>query len=117
MSTRGASKGMVLAGPMRQRIRLEEPVLTPDGLGGFTRNWQTVATVWAEIVYGGGDERMAAGQWTAQTTHRIRLRWRDGVTAQMRVVFGTRIFAIRAIVERDGKRRGLELMVEEGAGS
>lgn len=116
MSTRGKEKGMVLAGGMRQRIRIEQPVLTADGLGGSTRSWEEVTTVWAEIVSGRGDERYAAGQLTSQATHRIRLRWRDDITSAMRVVFGTRIFAIRAVIEHDGKRRSLELIVEEGVG-
>lgn len=115
--TRGKEKGMVLAGGMRQRIRIEEATLTPDGLGGFTRDWQTVATVWAEITTVRGDEYFASGQLASQVTHRIRLRWREGITTAMRVVFGVRIFAIRAVIENDGKKRSLELIVEEGVGS
>lgn len=117
MSARDKDKGMVLAGNMRQRIRIEQPVHTPDGLGGYTRSWETVTTVWAEISGGQGDERLVAGQLTSQATHRIRLRWRDDITPVMRAVFGTRVFAIRAVAEHDGKRRSLELIVEEGAGS
>lgn len=110
-------KGMVLAGKMRQRIRIEQPVLTPDGLGGATRAWQTVTTVWGEIISGGGNESSRAGQLSSVVTHRITLRWRADITPEMRVVFGTRVFAIRAIIERDGKRRSIELLTEEGAGS
>ncbi len=110
-------KGMVLAGKMRQRIRIEQPVLTPDGLGGATRTWQTVTTVWGEIISNGGNEALRAGQLVSVVTHRIILRWRADITSEMRVAFGTRIFAIRAVVEHDGKRRSIELLTEEGAGS
>lgn len=110
-------KGMVLAGNMRQRIRIEQPVVVPDGLGGGTRSWQTLTTVWAEIHTLSGDERFDAGKLASTVTHRITLRWRNDITPEMRVVFGTRIFAIRAVLERDGKRRSVELVTEEGAGS
>jgi SPP1 family predicted phage head-tail adaptor len=115
MSGRGA--GVVLAGRMRQRVRIEAPALTADGLGGTTRAWQTVATVWAEIRTLSGNERMAAGQLASQVTHRILLRYRTDVTQEMRILFGTRVFAIRAVLEKDGRRRALEILAEEGAGS
>lgn len=113
----GREKGMVIAGNMRQRIRIEQPVLAADGLGGGVRSWQTVTTVWGEITTLSGNEHFAAGQLASQISHRITLRWREGVTPEMRLAFGTRIFAIRAILERDGKRRSMEILVEEGAGS
>ncbi len=115
--SRAVEKGRVLPGRMRQRIRIEQPVLTPDGLGGNTRDWQVIATVWASIRTRSGDERMAAGQLASQVTHRITLRYREDITPDMRIVFGTRIFAIRALLRDEYKKRSLEILAEEGAGS
>ncbi len=115
--TRAGAKGQVLAGMMRQRIRIESPVLTPDGMGGWSREWEELTTVWAQITAVSGDERIAAGQLTSEVSYRIRLRWREDITPQMRIVFGARIFAIRTIIAVDGKKRTLEIMAEEGVGS
>lgn len=115
--TRRTEKGRVLPGTMRQRIRLEQPSLAPDGLGGWHRSWVEVASVWAHIRAGSGDERMEAGQLAAPATYRIRLRWREDITSDMRIVFGARIFAIRGVLDADARKRFIELIAEEGAGS
>ena len=45
--------------------------------------------------------------------HRVTLRYRDGVTAAMRLVRGLRRFAIRSAADPDGSRRELVCLVEE----
>ncbi len=114
---RRADQGRVVPGTMRQRIRIEEPVRTPDGQGGFVTAWQEVATLWAKMEALRGDERIAAGQLGSQIIYRFRLRWREDITAHMRVVFGVRVFAIHAVLAEEGRRRSLVILAEEGVGS
>ena len=60
-----------------------------------------------------GDERLRAGRPEQAVTHRITLRYRDGVTAAMRLARGLRRFAIRSAADPDGGRRELVCLVEE----
>lgn len=106
-----------LASRLRHRITIEEPVLTPDGGGGFTKTWQTVATVWAEITPSRGRESFNHGVLEATGTHRIIIRYRDGITPVMRVVSGSRHFNIRSIINHEEADILLELTVEEGVGT
>ena len=46
-------------------------------------------------------------------THRITLRYREGVTGAMRLTSGLRRFAIRAAADPDGSKRDLVCLVEE----
>jgi len=111
---------------LRHRLTLQEEVQTPDGAGGYSRSWQDVAHVWAEIIplvgsgssaKGSGKEALFAGQLQASISHRILLRYRPGITAAMRLVFENRLFNIHSVANVDERREKLELLVQEGAGT
>ena len=101
-------------GFLRKRITIQNETSTPDGAGGFVLAWSDVATVWAEIMPLNGREVFVAQQPEGRVTHRVTLRWFSGVTTDMRVVFNSRVFNIRSVLNTDERNQWLELMVEEG---
>lgn len=103
------------AGALRRRVTIELPVETPDGAGGRTVVWSPLAAVWAEIHPQKAHERVNAHQIEARTTHIIRVRYRSDVLPTMRVVFGTRVFAIHGVLDDGERRRYLNLFCEEDA--
>lgn len=113
--------GKNTASSLRHRVTLQEEVQTADGAGGYTRSWQNVADLWAEIttinIKSYGQERFFAGKIQAEVTHKIIIRYRDGVTSSMRLVFGSSIFNIRSVFNRNENNEILELLVEEGVAS
>lgn len=100
-------------GAMRRRLVLEAPVETPDGLGGATQAFATVAALWAQVEWLSGGERWRAGRPEQFANHRIILRWRPGIDAGQRLRDGERVFDIRAVDDPDGSRRRLICLVEE----
>ena len=112
---------------LRHKLTLQQEVQTPDGAGGSVRSWQNVADLWAEIIPIGGSssklnlsagkEVMVGGQVQAEVSHRILLRYRDGVLPSMRLVFESRIFNIRSVANIEERREKLELLVQEGVGN
>lgn len=115
MNTNGAK---VNAGALRHRlvIQVEQPV--SDGGGGQGADpWAnpvTLATLWGAVEPLRGSERLRAMQIQDSLTHRVTLRYRAGITTSMRVVFGTRVFNIRAVINVGERNRVLELLCEEG---
>lgn len=104
-----------LASRLRHRITLQEPSETNDGLGGTTRSWSDVATVWAEIIpLRQGSERMFAIQQQMQVTHRVIMRYREGITADMRISYAGRAFNIRSVSDVQERKTILEIYAEEG---
>jgi SPP1 family predicted phage head-tail adaptor len=102
---------------LRHRIEIQAEAATGDGGGGQTDPWAApvvVATVWASIEPLRGDERLRAMRLEDVATHKITIRYRPGITARMRVKFGTRLLNIRAVIDPQEQRRVLELMCEEG---
>ncbi len=107
-----------MIGALRQRLTIEAGNPGDDGHGGQSDPWASplvVATVWGRIAPLRGKERLHGGQLDARHSHRITLRYRSDVTTAQRIRYGTRIFNIRAVSDRDERGRWLELLCEEGA--
>jgi SPP1 family predicted phage head-tail adaptor len=100
-------------GALRRRLVLEAAVATPDGVGGMTQTYQTVAALWAQVEWLAGGEHWRRGRPEQAATHRVTMRWRDGVDAGQRLRDGERLFDIRAVADPDGGRRRLVCLVLE----
>lgn len=95
-------------GDLDRRITLQEEQTTPDGGGGVSVDWIDVATLWASMRQESGREYLAGGAISAERRVIFRLRWRAGVTPQMRIIHGGGSFDIKEVREL-GRREGLEL--------
>lgn len=100
-------------GALRRRLVLEAPVPAPDGLGGATREFQTVGASWARVEWLAGSERWRLGRPEQVATHRITMRWRAGIDAGQRLRDGDRIYEIKAVADPQDGRRRLVCLVEE----
>lgn len=99
---------------LKRRVVIEQPVDAADAQGGFTRSWQTLASVWAELLPLSGREALTDERLNASATYRVVMRYRADVDASKRLKFGARIFNIRSVIVPEEAKRTLELLVEEG---
>lgn len=99
---------------LKHKLMLQQEVRISDDAGGYSRDWKDIAALWAEIIPMHGDERSIAGNLQADITHKILLRYREGVTADMRLLFDKRAFNIRSVINTHEKNETLELYVSEG---
>jgi len=108
--------GDYFAGMLRHLVTIQEEPSesTPDGAGGRTPDWTDVFTDYGNVGPLSGRESVFAAQLEAVTSHRVLLRWREGVDAGMRVQFGSRLFNIRSVINVDERDRWLVLFCDEG---
>ncbi len=101
-------------GDLRHRVTIQrlDPT-TRDEYKAVIPSWGPVVTVWAAVESVSGREAFIAQQVMQQSTHRITIRYRSDVTATMRVAHGDRLYDIKAALDRDGRRRWLQLLCEE----
>lgn len=105
------------AGRLRHRIRLEAPVRIPDAIGGASVQWRLVAVLAADVVpEGQGSEQQVAGETALLRRFSVSIRHREGVTADMRVVYASRILQINSVVDVDERHDELQLACTELAG-
>lgn len=102
-----------MASSLRKRITIQSRALTSDGGGGYTEVWSNTATVFAQVRPVKADERLFAFKLQSKISHRITIRYRVGITADMRVKMGTRYFSIISVINPDEANQKLELMCEE----
>lgn len=103
-------------GQMTARLDLETAVAEPDGQGGAVLSWSVLASMWARIEpvsFVVGEKAAAAEQ--AVVTHRIWVRFRNGIAAGQRFRKGARLFCVKAVRDPDETRRYLVCHCEEEA--
>jgi SPP1 family predicted phage head-tail adaptor len=106
-------------GDLRHLVSLQNSTNTSDGAGGFTQSYSTIADVFASINPKKGNEIFSDGAQGMQVenpvTHEIFIRYRDDVTISntTKIVFGTREFNIRSILNLEEKNRFLKIEAEE----
>jgi len=91
-------------GQLTKRVTLQAPSASADSYGATGSTWTDVADVWASIEPIQGREFFSAQQVNAEATHRIRIRYRAGVTAAMRLKYGARFFELTAPPINTGER-------------
>lgn len=100
-------------GKLRRFILIQKPCDTPDGAGGDVRDWVSFLKVWAQVEPLSGTEPFFADQMYPKLMATFTIRYRKGVVAAQRILYGTRIFNIRSVVEADDSRVYLKLHAEE----
>lgn len=100
---------------MNKRVKIQSAGRTSDGAGGATVAWTDVATVWAAVEPLTGKEPYIAQQLQGQVTHKVTVRYRTGITPAQRVLYGTRVFDVEAVVDPKERHSVLILACEEVA--
>ncbi|MGV8996394.1 MAG: phage head closure protein [Parvibaculaceae bacterium] len=101
-------------GAMRERVAIETATRTSDGAGGEVVTWVPLATVWAEVQSLSGTEVTQAERAEARGQYNVTIRFRDDVTAAMRLVWRGQALNIRNVRDGDGRRRSLIIRAEGG---
>jgi len=103
---------MLKSGVMDQKATIETPTESTNAIGEPTFTWSTFATRFIALQPLSGNEQMSAMANEGSVTHRVRMRYTDGLKPKMRIVVGGRTFEIMSALER-GRREEHELMVSE----
>lgn len=98
---------------LNRRVTLEAQALVPDGVGGFTASWNTLATVWAALEPISGGDVFGPDASEARVRTRITVRRRTDVFAGMRVNDGERLYGINAVLDDGPRSQFLKLVTEQ----
>lgn len=101
-------------GILNRKIELQKNV-TPDQTdeeGFLTPTWEVFARPWAEITAVSGSEKISAGGLIAKASMKFRIRYREGITTQHRVIYAQKAMNIVFVDDEDEAHRYLVLYCE-----
>lgn len=102
------------AGWLRHRVVIQERAPEQDSYGEERPAWVDAATVWASVEPLRGREYLEARQGQAEVSHRVGMRYRDGVGPAMRLRLpGGRVLVIESVINPLEQGERLELMCRE----
>ena len=99
------------AGRLARTITLQQPTEVINAIGETTQTWSNVAVLNATYKALNSTERFSSDAIRADRAAKFYIRYRDGITGKMRVLFGTETYRIVAINEIE-RRVGIELICE-----
>ena len=98
------------AGSLRLRLTIQTATEAQDAIGHPAKTWSTNIVVWGSLNPISGRERQeATGQVGGEATHVAVIRAHTNATVAARLLFGTRVFDINSVGNRD--ERGAEMVI------
>jgi SPP1 family predicted phage head-tail adaptor len=101
------------AGRLNKRVTIRTNIRTPDGMGGYSETPTDVPDIPASIDPLEGSEQLRAMETGMQRPHRIVMRYREGMTGAKTLIYSTRTFDIKSVVDPQERHRELHLLADE----
>jgi SPP1 family predicted phage head-tail adaptor len=96
---------------LRHRLTVERRVSVP---GEEDREeWVGVALLWASLEPTSGSEGVVSDRLRSSVTHKARFRYRPGITPDLRLRLGARLFNIVSVIDEGERGRFLVCHIEE----
>ena len=105
------------AGTLRHRITIQRKVAgspQQNAVGEPDVTWTDYLVVSASVDPITGNEPFIAQEHLSRVTSKIRLRYREGITSDMRVSFNSNVYDIKAVLNWGERNVELLLLCEQG---
>lgn len=100
-------------GKMNRRITLRTMTRTPDGMGGYTETPTDAGPYWAHVEPLEGREQIEAMQTGMQRPHRFEMRYQSGMTGATLVIYDSRTFDVKSVVDPGERHEQLVITADE----
>ena len=107
---------MIEPGEMQTKVVYQTQSSTTDAVGQPVKAWTDAFACWAAVRPLSAKELYYGQSTRSETTHRIAIRWRPGVTAEGRFLVANdraRVFKIFSVVNTDEAREELIILAAE----
>jgi len=108
------SKAMLLpAGDLRHRITIQTHTETRDAIGGVVKTWISSSKRWGSIRPLSGQELVSAKQVDPKVSHKIVIRYQEGLTTDQRLLNNSRVFNISSILNIQERDKLMVILAKE----
>lgn len=95
------------AGLLRHQIHIQRKTGGHDGWGTpLPEAWENITAkpIWANVKFLSGSEAIKAGADVSIVRASVRIRWRAGIDAGMRVIYGRQVLDIEGVLPGAGRQ-------------
>lgn len=85
------------AGKLRHVIKIQRPVSIQNADGSMSETWEDLYKLYAAIEPLSAKEFLAASTTEHKVTCRIIIRYKDGLTTNMRILHGNKLYNIEGL--------------------
>lgn len=105
------------SGTLHDRITIQRPstALRDNQWGRQGEQFVDLATVWANVRPITAREQLRGGGIQSETSFTIRLRYREDINDQCRIVYRGNVLDIASVLDVDGRRREIEILATQTA--
>lgn len=103
---------MIDPGRLRERVTIQQATERRNAMGETVQTWEPFAERWASVDGLSSREVLLQGQQQTEVSHRVRLRYVDGFTSTMRILWRGRVLEIASLLEH-GNRSEHEALCTE----
>ena len=90
-------------GRLRERVTIQVATERRNSLGETTLDWSTFAERWASVEGLSSREVLLLGQQQTEVSHRVRMRYVDGMAGTMRILWRGRVLEITSLLEHNNR--------------
>ncbi|MFT3815442.1 MAG: phage head closure protein [Acidovorax sp.] len=102
------------AGKLNKRVTIQQKGAATNSWGEpLPDAWEEVAKVWARILHQSGMASIKADAQTSVVKASVRVRYRTDLLAGMRVLHGTTVYLVRAVLPDEVRREHVDLVCEQ----
>lgn len=102
------------AGALRNQISIETKTISTDAYGGTVETWNDICAAWAAIEPLQGRELVSAQAVNAETTVKITMRYRSGMTTDKRIVHAGKYYNVLSVLDVENRHQQLICLCSEG---
>lgn len=100
------------SGNLKHKITIQSYSETQNDFGEVVKGWEDLKTIYSSITPLSAKEFFKDGV-QAEVTHKIEMRYFEGVKPKMQVVYGSRIFSITSVINIREANKTLQLICKE----
>lgn len=107
------SRYRINPGELRHRITIQKLNNSQNEYGEISKLWEDILNVRAGIYPISGKEFFAAETVNSEITHKVKIRYIEGIMPNMRIKFNNRIFSIESVINFQERNIELQLLCKE----
>lgn len=82
----------MLASKLTHYITVQQRQIVKDALGQSIETWVDFASMWANVKFQSGSEFNRANRESSEVVASVRVRYREDITTEMRVMFKGKVY-------------------------